>query len=144
MGQGQPWVYRLAEEEKARLLGAGWGLRACQSGGLPGGGEETLLGKDGLSLEAPLDRPEGRGGAPQRSMAWPGPVSCPPSGSRRGGGEVHDLYSFPSWEGQGMRGVGLGNLVRDGGEGLVPQGRALIKPREGFTDRPSGRDRGGQ
>lgn len=69
-------------------------------------------------------------------MAWRGLVGCLPSGLR----EVHDLPSyFPSRKGQGIMGVS-GNLVRDGGEGLVPQGRALIKQRAGVTDRPRRRD----
>lgn len=59
------------------------------------------------------------------------------------GREVHDLPSY-SFSGGSRNDGGLGSLVREGGEGLAPQGWALIKQREGVTDRPSRRDREGQ
>lgn len=74
-------------------------------------------------------------------MAWPGPVGCLPFGLREGGHGPPVLLSF--LEGTGSE-EGLGSLVRDGGEGLVPQGWTLIKQREGVTDRPSKGDRGAQ
>ena len=42
------------QEDEARLPRGGWALKACQSGGLPIEGG-NLLGKEGLSLEAPVD-----------------------------------------------------------------------------------------
>lgn len=110
-------------EEAARLLGARC-LRACQSGGLPIGGRD-LLGKEGYS-SAP-------GGL------WHGLGLLAPFLLNQGK-EFHDLLSFfPSWEGQGAMGYS-GILLETVGEGLVPQGWALIKQREGVTDRPSRKD----
>lgn len=120
--------------------GAGQGLRACQSGRLPTRGG-SLLGKEGLRPEAPLAWSQGCPYGPGRSMAWPGPVGCLPSGLREGGHGPPFVFSF--LEGTGSK-EGLGSLVRDGGKGLAPQGWALIKQREGVTDRPSKRDRGEQ
>lgn len=65
-------------------------------------------------------------------MAWSGPAGCLPSGLSEGGRGPPFLLSF--LEGTGSQG-GLGSLVRDvGGEGLVPQGWAFIKQREGVTE----------
>lgn len=65
---------------KAPRSRVGW--RACQSGGLPPGGQ-ALLGKEGIERQGGLRRP--------------GLLAAFPLG---GGREVNDLSSpFPSWEG---------------------------------------------
>lgn len=79
------------QEDEARLPGGGWALKACQSGGLPIEGGK-LLGKEGLSLEAPVDWPEGLGSALGRCLAWPG-LALSAAFLLGRGRKVHDLPS---------------------------------------------------